>query len=67
MYNAEKIGRKIADIRKKAGLTQEDLAGSADMDRSYLSELENGRKNASVEMLYKLAKALGVKPADVLD
>jgi len=52
------LGKKIAAARKAAHLTQEDLAGAAEMDRSYLSEVENGHKNISVLALLKLAKAL---------
>lgn len=52
------IGRKIAKIRHEQGLTQEDLAGLAEMDRSYLSEIENGKKNLSVTTLVKISKSL---------
>ena len=60
------IGRKIVVLREGRELTQEDLAGLAEMDRSYLSEIENGHKNLSVLSLYKLAEALKVKPSDLL-
>lgn len=63
----KKIGKRIADCRKQNGLTQEDLAGAADMDRSYLSEVENGLKNISVQALLKILKALNVSAADILD
>ena len=61
------IGQKIVDQRNKQGLTQEDLAGLAEMDRSYISEIENGQKNLSILSLYKIAEALKVKPARLLD
>ena len=61
------IGLKIVSLREEQRFTQEDLAGLAEMDRSYLSEIENGHKNLSVMSLYKLAEALKVKPADLLD
>jgi transcriptional regulator with XRE-family HTH domain len=41
-------------------MTQEDLAGAAEMDRNYLSEVENGHKNISVLALLRIAKALRV-------
>ena len=62
MATLKSIGRKIAQERTKQGLTQEDLAGMADIDRSFLSYIENGRKNFSMEMLLKLASSLKVKP-----
>lgn len=67
MTTLKRIGRKIATSRQVKGLTQEDLAGLTDMDRSYLSEIENGHKSLSVEMLLKIAKALRVRPSELID
>lgn len=67
MDDLAKIGAHIADLRRKRGLTQEDLAGLIEMDRSYLSEIENGRKNLSVLSLIRIAGALGTKPGQLLD
>ena len=53
MTTLVKLGEKIADLRKRRGLTQEDLAGLADMDRSFISEIENGHKNLSVTSLIR--------------
>lgn len=60
------IGQKIIKLRKQKNLTQEDLAGEAEVDRSYLSEIENGHKNVSVQTLKKIADALGVKMSVLL-
>jgi len=60
------IGQKIVKLRQERGLTQEDLCGIADIDRSFLSEIENGHKNFSIQILMKLAQALEVKPEDIL-
>lgn len=59
-----KIGRNIVARRKELGMTQEDLAGLAEMDRSYISEIENGRKNMSLISLMRIAEALNAKPRD---
>lgn len=67
MSLGKKIGSKIVALRKKQKLTQEDLAGLAEIDRSFLSEIENGHKNLSVETLQKIAKALKVKSSQLLD
>jgi transcriptional regulator with XRE-family HTH domain len=66
MKTLQKIGHNIAQARKDAGFSQEDLAGLAEMDRSYLSEIENGKKNLSVLALLKIAKALGVEVGELL-
>ena len=67
MTTLKTIGKKIAEHRKKKGITQEDLAGLTEMDRSYLSEIENGHKSLSVISLLKIADALKVKPSKLLD
>jgi transcriptional regulator with XRE-family HTH domain len=53
------IGANIRRLRKAKGLSQEELALRAEIDRSYLSEIENGHKNLSVVMLDQIAEALG--------
>ncbi len=67
MTLGKQIGKKIVALRKKQKMTQEDLAGAAEIDRSFLSEIENGHKNLSVETLKKIADALGIKPSKLLD
>ena len=59
------IGRRIAQIRVQNKLSQEDLAGMAEIDRSFLSYIENGHKNFSVEMLLKITRALEIKPEEL--
>jgi transcriptional regulator with XRE-family HTH domain len=61
------IGQRIAKKRKEKGLSQEDLAGLCEIDRSYLSEIENGHKNFSVTVLMKITKALGIRSGDLVD
>lgn len=53
------LGRRIAFLRKEKGLSQVDLAADADMAKSYLSELELGKRNPSVLVLSRIAAALG--------
>ena len=67
MTTLVKLGEKIADLRKRRGLTQEDLAGLADMDRSFISEIENGHKNLSVTSLIRIAEVLNERPGKLLD
>lgn len=60
------IGKAIVRLRKAAKMTQEDLAGEAEIDRSYLSEIESGYKNITVRTLRKIAKALDIKVSTLL-
>ena len=54
------IGAKVKDARKKAGLTQVELAAAAGMSRSYLADVEGGRYNPSVKKLVSIAAVCGV-------
>lgn len=63
----QKIGATVRKYRLKLGLSQQDLAGDADMERSYISAVENGRKKIRVDTLIRLAEALNVKPGTFLD
>ncbi|MBP7346472.1 MAG: helix-turn-helix transcriptional regulator [Sediminibacterium sp.] len=67
MADLKTIGRKIATLRARKGLSQEDLAGLATINRGYISRIENGRVNFSVPVLLELAKALEVKPSKLLE
>jgi len=56
----KKIGQRIKEIRIHKKLTQEQLAWEADVDRTYMNHVENGRKNISIKSLEKIIKALNV-------
>jgi transcriptional regulator with XRE-family HTH domain len=57
------VGTNIRKARNSKKLSQEELAFKVGMDRSYLSEIENGHKNLSIVMLEQIAVALNVKIA----
>lgn len=57
------FGRALRKLRLEAGMTQEQLGFEADLQRKYVSELEHGLKQPSVTTLFKIARALGVKPS----
>jgi transcriptional regulator with XRE-family HTH domain len=60
------FGRNVREARKRAGLTQEELAHRAAMKRSYLSDLERGTRNPTIRALGRLAAALEVTPDQLL-
>lgn len=60
------LSANIKRIRKEQGISQEKLALKADMDRSYMSELERCLANPSIEALLRIANALEVAPSDLL-
>ena len=55
-----KVGQRIKELRKIISLSQESLANKADVDRTYVTDVENGRRNVSVEILERLISALDV-------
>lgn len=61
------LGRNVRRYRKLKGMTQEQLALEAGMDRSYVSDLERGERNPSVRALGRLAAALSVEPMSLLE
>lgn len=60
------LGDAIRKARLKQGLTQEDLALAADVDRGYLGRVERGDNNVAVLTLLKIAQALGVSIKDIM-
>ena len=56
----EKVGQRIRQLRKELELSQEALALKAEVDRTYVTDVENGRRNVSLEILERLIKALNV-------
>jgi transcriptional regulator with XRE-family HTH domain len=66
MGSQEQIGKNIKKARKKAGLTQDVLADKVGIHVSYISRIERGVVNSSIEVLESIAKALKVKSSDIL-
>jgi transcriptional regulator with XRE-family HTH domain len=60
------VGDELREARHAAGLTQEQLAVAARVDRGYVSELENDHQSPTVDMLYRLCGPLGVLPSVLL-
>ena len=56
----DKVGQRIKGLRHELGISQEALGNKAGVDRTYVTDVENGRRNVSVEILEKLIAALEV-------
>ena len=61
------IGEKIRMIRKSKGLSQDSLGTLANLSISYISDVERGTRNISLESLEKIILALNVSPGDIFD
>lgn len=62
-----RFGRTVRGLRVEIGLTQEELAFRSGMKRSYLSDLERGARNPTLRALGRLAAALDIPPARLLE
>jgi transcriptional regulator with XRE-family HTH domain len=59
------FGERVRQLRRKAAISQEELASLAGLDRSYIGGVERGERNVSLVNIHKIAKALKVR-ADAL-
>ena len=58
--NYKLIGRRVKEVRRQKQMSQAELAEQTDMSVSYISLVETGKKQASLETLVRIANALGV-------
>ncbi len=61
------FGKRVVELRKQKGISQEQLSYDTDISLSSISKLERGILNVSILNLYKLSKALGVHHKDLMD
>ena len=61
------VGQRIRELRNELGISQEALANKAEIDRTYVTDVENGRRNISIENLAKLITALETQFKDFFD
>ncbi len=60
------FGVNVRRVRKERGLTQEGLAHEAQIDVSYLAQIERGERNPTLSLVQRIADALGVGPLILL-
>lgn len=54
------VGKRVKELRNKLGVSQEELADLAGLDRTYITSVECGKRNISIVNIEKLAKSLNV-------
>ena len=60
------LGDELYNARINAGMTQEKLSHKAEVDRSYISQLENNKWSPTVDVLFRLCDALGIKVSELM-
>ncbi|MEK6189968.1 MAG: helix-turn-helix domain-containing protein [Carnobacterium alterfunditum] len=61
------FGKIVRQKRITKGISQEELAFTSGLHRTYISEIERGLRNVSLENIVKIANALNVEPKDLLE
>jgi len=61
-----KLGDNMKRIRTRKKMSQGDIARALDVDRGYISNIENGKKNPTLATIKKLADALGISADELL-
>ncbi len=62
-----RFGLNVRQLRKAKGLSQEAFAFESEIHRTYVSDVERGRRNPSLTQIEKFARALGLSPGELLD
>lgn len=66
LYDSKITGQIIGKLRTKRNMSQEVLSGLAGIARSHLAMIENGRKNANVDTLWRIAAALDMRLSNLI-
>ncbi len=66
MKDSTRLGNNLKRIRETKNMSQGDVMRSMGCSRSYVSNIENGKTNPTLETISKLAKALGVSTTELL-
>lgn len=61
------FGLRVKELRLEKGLSQEKLANLAGVDRTYMTQVENGKRNISIENIRKICIALDVNLSDFFE
>jgi len=61
------FGARVRKLREASGLSQEDFGHRANLDRTYVSGVERGVRNPTLDVIHRLAEALDVEPAKLFD
>ena len=66
MNEAEKLGKNLKRIRTKKGISQGEIGRILDVDKSFVSNIENGKTNPTLTTIAKIAKAIGVSVGELM-
>ena len=56
----EKVGKRLRELRKAKGLSQEKFSYECNLDRTYIASIEQGKRNVSIVNIEKITKTLNI-------
>ena len=62
----KRLGEKVYLARRRKGLTQDQLAENTGLDRSYISQIENGKRNLSAKSILEISRTLNIGVGELL-
>jgi len=66
MNESEKLGKNLKRIRTAKGISQGEISRKLEVDKSFLSNIENGKTNPTLSTIAKIAKAIGVSVGELM-
>ena len=63
----QELGKRIKELRKAKGYSQESFARKSGIDRTYIASVEAGKRNISIDNIKKIADGLGVSLSDLFE
>ncbi len=63
----ERFGQRVRERRTALGLSQENFAATCHLDRTYISDIERGKRNVSLRNIEVIAESLGVSISELMD
>ncbi len=66
MNESEKLGKNLKRIRTAKGISQGEISRILEVDKSFVSNIENGKTNPTLATIAKIAKAIGVSIGELM-
>ena len=61
------FGKRVAELRRSAGYSQEQFAFKCELDRTYVGAIERGEKSPTLNTIVKIVNALGISKSELFD
>lgn len=66
-FTVEDFGKRLRELRKAHGYSQEGFALTVELDRTYIGGIERGERNPGLKTILRIAEALNVPPSDLFN